>query len=128
MCVCACASVLVWVQEGHPGPEKRAERRKRKVETRTSSEMVLLSGGSQRYRCRDDREWEGCVWVARNQVHFSQHLPIQQCRNSTTKQLCKCSHAASETTANPDCKSAVKAQLQGWNLDILERPGVCVCV
>lgn len=37
----------------------------------------VASGKSQRYRCRDDHEWEGGVWVAQNQVHFSQHLPIQ---------------------------------------------------
>lgn len=41
------------------------------------SKEIVASGKSQRYRCRDDHEWEGGVWVAQNQVHFSQHLPIQ---------------------------------------------------
>lgn len=38
------------------------------------SKEIVVSGKSQRYRCRDDHEWEGGVWVAQNQVHFSQHL------------------------------------------------------
>lgn len=41
------------------------------------SKETVASGKSQRYRCSDDHEWEGGVWVAQNQVHFSQHLPIQ---------------------------------------------------
>lgn len=53
---------------------------------------------------RDDREWEGGVWVAQNQVHFSQHLPLQH--STSHKQVCKYSQCHTYNwSANRDCGS-----------------------
>lgn len=73
---------------------------------------------------RDDREWEGGVWVAQNQVHFSQHLPIQhstshkqhrqtdlqiQSMPHTRRVLIKTVHHAVRTIKKGECATVKKA-------------------
>lgn len=81
------------------------------------SKEIVVSGKSQRYRCRDDREWEGSVWVAQNQVHFSQHFTNTTQHITQTAPPNKSANTVRAThkrRANQGCKSAaVRAVKRG---------------
>lgn len=85
------------------------------------SKEIVVSGKSQRYRCRDDHEWEGSVWVAQNQVHFSQHF------TNTTQHITQTAppnrsantvRATHKRRANQGCKSAAVRTVKGGNVEL----------